>query len=255
MLKRGVFIFLNNFELLRQLSQSWQQENCNDATGRMSGRPFVFKVLCVDEMTLLIGIMADSHGQPAKIKAALLALDNLSCQVIYHLGDACDSAHPETAEACLRPLLHYHVILIKGNNDHAILASHIGRPNPIVAPEVLGFLQTAPLMNYYQNAIFTHSLPFAGALGLSCMIGKMGQNEARRTFNEFPDHIIFRGHSHSPEIIRPRGRGILSRRLKSGEKIDLAERIPCVVTCGALTRGLYMVWKPLENSIETRSLA
>ncbi|UCD78667.1 MAG: metallophosphoesterase family protein [Desulfobacterales bacterium] len=204
-------------------------------------------------MTLLIGIMADSHGQHDKIEAALAELNNLSCQAIYHLGDACDSTHPESAETCLRPLQQHHVILIKGNNDHAIIASQIGRQNPIVAPEVLRYLQAAPLMMSFQNAIFTHSLPFADALGLSCMIGKMGQSGARRAFNEFPNHIIFRGHSHSPEIVRPRGRGIVSRRLGLGEKIDLAGRIPCVVTCGALTRGLYMVWNPQDNSI--RSLA
>jgi predicted phosphodiesterase len=52
-------------------------------------------------MTLLIGIMADSHGQPDTIKAALAALSNLACRTVYHLGDVCDSAHPETAEACV----------------------------------------------------------------------------------------------------------------------------------------------------------
>ncbi len=36
-------------------------------------------------------------------------------------------------------------------------------------------------------------------------------------------------------------------------KFELAEKIPCVVTCGALTRGLGMVWQPEENVIECLS--
>ena len=206
-------------------------------------------------MTLLIGIMADSHGQAEPIKAALAAFETLSCQAVYHLGDVCDSGHPETAEACLRLLQEQHVLMIRGNNDHAIIAKYTDRQNPIFAREVWRYLKAAPLTRYYQNAVFTHSLPFAGTLGLACMIGLMGQKEARRSFDEFPHHIIFRGHSHSPEIVRPRARGAASRRLGPGEIMDLAGRIPCVVTCGALTRGLYMVWNPLQNSIKSLSLA
>jgi predicted phosphodiesterase len=206
-------------------------------------------------MTLLIGIMADSHGQPAAIQAALAALSKLACRAVYHLGDVCDSAHPETAEACLRLLQDQHVILIKGNNDQAIIANHVDRPSPFAAREVWQYLQAAPLIQFYQNAVFTHSLPFADTLGLSSMIGTMGKNEALRSFSKFPHHIIFRGHSHSAVIVRPRGREVASCSLEPGEKIDLTGKIPCVVTCGALTRGLYMVWNPLDNSIKSLSLA
>jgi predicted phosphodiesterase len=205
-------------------------------------------------MTLLIGIMADSHGQPETIKAVLAALSNLACRTVYHLGDVCDSAHPETAEVCLRLLQEQHVIMIKGNNDHAIIANNIDRRCPFAAPEVWRYLRAAPLIQFYQNAVFTHSLPFADTLGLSSMIGTLGENEALRSFNEFPHHIVFRGHSHSPEIVQPRGRGVTSHSLGPGEKVDLAGRIPSVVTCGALTRGLYMVWNPADNSIKSLAL-
>ena len=205
-------------------------------------------------MTLLIGIMADSHGQPDTIQAALAALLNLDCRAVYHLGDVCDSAHPETAEACLRLLQEQHVIMIKGNNDHAIIASNIDRQCSFAAPKIWRYLQDAPLIQFYQNAVFTHSLPFADTLGLSSMIGTLGKNEALRSFNEFPHHIIFRGHSHSPEIVRPRGREITSHSLEPGEKINLAGKIPSVVTCGALTRGLYMVWNPANSALKSLSL-
>jgi predicted phosphodiesterase len=206
-------------------------------------------------MTLLIGIIADSHGQPEPIQDALAALKSLSCRTIYHLGDVCDSTHLATAETCLRLLQHQHVLMIKGNNDHAIIANHTDRPIPFTAREVWRYLRAAPLIRFYSNAVFTHSLPFADTMGLASMIGAMGEDEALLTFKKFPHHLIFRGHSHSPEIVQPRSRGVSSRSPAPGEKIDLAAKIPCIVTCGALTRGLYMVWNPLENSITSLSLA
>ena len=69
--------------------------------------------------------MADSHGKPETILAALAVLKDLNCRPIYHLGDVCDSTRPETAEACLGPLQEQRVITIKGNNDHAIVANHM----------------------------------------------------------------------------------------------------------------------------------
>ncbi|CAB1057750.1 hypothetical protein D1BOALGB6SA_2505 [Olavius sp. associated proteobacterium Delta 1] len=201
----------------------------------------------------MIGIMADSHGNPETILAALGVLTDLNCRRIYHLGDVCDSTRPETAEACLGPLREQCVITIKGNNDHAIVANHLGRKETPIAPKILEYIQNLPLVQNYQNAILTHSLPFADTLGLACMIGTMSEKEAHRSFSEFPHHVIFRGHSHRPEILRRRGRRIESRTPAVGVKIDLAERLPCVVTCGALTRGLCMLWDPEENYVESLS--
>jgi predicted phosphodiesterase len=201
----------------------------------------------------LIGIMADSHGQSETIEDALALLKDRGCQPIYHLGDICDSTHPETAGACLQPLQMHRVITIKGNNDHAIVANHIGRKKTPVSPEILQYLQRLPLMKYYRNALFVHSLPFVRELGLSSMIGAMGQNESRRFFREFPEHIVFRGHSHSPEISWLLNQQIEARSLAVGEIFHLSQKIPCIVTCGALTRGLCMLWHTEENVVECLS--
>lgn len=199
----------------------------------------------------MIGIMADSHGKSETIRAALDALKGLNCRRIFHLGDVCDSNRPETVEACLGPLQRQRVITIKGNNDHAIVANHIGRKNVPIDSKILQYIQNLPLVQRYHNAVFTHSLPFADSLGLACMIGAMSEKEAYRSFMEFPQHVVFRGHSHMPEIMLPRGRRIESRTPPVGVKFKLTGRLPCVVTCGALTRGLYMIWNPEENYIES----
>ena len=201
----------------------------------------------------MIGIIADSHARTETIVAALKILKDYDCRHIYHLGDICDSTHPETAGACLRPLQEHGVVTIKGNNDHAIVANHLGRKKTPVPPETLQYLERLPLMKYYRNALFVHSLPFVRELGLSSMIGTMGQNESRRFFQKFPMHILFRGHSHSPEISWLLNQKIVARSLAVGEKFNLSQKIPCIVTCGALTRGLCMVWRTEENVVECLS--
>ena len=201
----------------------------------------------------LIGIMADSHGQVAPIRDALAVFDDVGCRSIYHLGDVCDSSHPETASACMGLLQDRGVQTLKGNNDQAIVANHIDREESPVPPEVLGALQRLELVKYYQQAMFIHSLPFIQELGLSSMIGAMGRMEITRFCNDFPEKILFRGHSHNPEIAWLQRQQVNAQPLAVGLKLNLAEKIPCVVTCGALTRGLCMIWDSDENNIESIS--
>jgi predicted phosphodiesterase len=202
----------------------------------------------------MIGIMADSHGQVAPIRDALAVFDDAGCPSIYHLGDVCDSNHPETASACMRLLQDRRVQTIKGNNDQAIVANHIDREKSPVPPEVLRALKKLELVKYYQKAMFIHSLPFIQELGLSSMIGAMGRMEITRFCNDFPEKILFRGHSHNPEIAWLQRQQVKAQPLAVGLKLNLSKKIPCVVTCGALTRGLCMIWNPEEDWIESISL-
>ena len=201
----------------------------------------------------MIGIMADSHGQPASIRDALAVFDAADCMAVYHLGDICDSTHPETADACMRLLLEHQVLGIKGNNDQAIIANHSGRKRSPVSPPILRALKNLELVRHYQKAVFIHSLPFVQELGLSSMIGAMGPGEIRRFCNQFPGRILFRGHSHNPEIAWQQRQQVKTQPLTVGTKLNLSEKIPCVVTCGALTRGLCLLWHPEENYIESIS--
>lgn len=202
---------------------------------------------------LKVGIMADSHGQPTTIIDALAFLAKQKCRLLIHLGDICDSAHPETASACVEPIREYTVTAIKGNNDHTIVANYADhRKNP-VPPEVIDFLQSLPLAARFQKAVFTHSLPFYKTLGLSCMIRDLGSREIKQIFDQFSDQIVFRGHSHRPEIIWQQSGQIRTQALYRGSETDLNGRMPAVITCGALTEGFCMIWEPFENRIECQS--
>ena len=201
----------------------------------------------------MIGIMADSHGQPDTIRDALAVFAARNCTAIYHLGDICDSTRPETADACMRLIRGRGVQAIKGNNDQAIVTNHHGRDGSPVSPQSMQALKDLKLATHHRDAIFIHSLPFVQELGLSSMIGAMGPDEIRRFCNQFPGKILFRGHSHNPEIAWLHRQQVITRPLILGTRLNLSEKIPCVVTCGALTRGLGLLWHPEENTIESVS--
>ena len=197
-----------------------------------------------------IGIMADSHGRPEKIVAALELLFLRGCDCLYHLGDICDSGHPETVEACVRPLQQFSVMAVKGNNDHQIDVNYRGRMQSLIPQDALGFIEKLPIVRHFQHADFAHSLTFARELGLSSMVGVMGEVEIKHILRTYPKGILFRGHSHTPEVFSEQGEKIISRTLQADQRFDLTNGQPYVVTCGALTRNLCMIWRPKENVVE-----
>jgi predicted phosphodiesterase len=197
-----------------------------------------------------VGIIADSHGRPETIAAGLAVLEKNECSPIFHLGDICDSAHPETADACIEILRQHKVSAILGNNDRTVAVNQDRRKKLQLSAENLSFIRKLPLQIRHEGAIFTHSLPFVVEMGPSAMVGAMEEPQALRFFRENPGGILFRGHSHTPEMIRQVSGVIRFQGLAPGGKIELAERRPCVVTCGALTRGVCMAWSPQTDQLQ-----
>lgn len=193
-----------------------------------------------------IGIMADSHGSSETIKAAIEFFRQENCRPVFHLGDICDSHRPETADECVRLLQENDVLAIKGNNDYAIL---LNQDKKIINPTTHRFLENLPLAREENGAAFVHSLPFVEELGLSAMIGTMRNHVAARFFQESSARILFRGHSHSPQIIRRIDGQIRKAVIREGEKIDLHQVRPCIITCGALTEGLCMIWNRKDECL------
>ncbi len=197
-----------------------------------------------------VGIMADSHGQVETMLAALACFRQAGCRRVYHLGDICDSLRPEASDACVQLLQDEQVTALKGNNDHTLVVNRPDATGAGVAPETIDFLNRLPMQTKEDEAVFTHSLPFEKELGLSCMVRTPGEQETQWFFQACPDKILFRGHSHDPEIKWQRNGRIVSEPIAKGGRVILHERRPCIVTCGALTKGLCMIWRPAAEEIE-----
>jgi predicted phosphodiesterase len=201
----------------------------------------------------LVGIMADSHGQIGSISDGIRFLSKMGCRPIFHLGDICDSSHPETADECVKVLEKNGVSAIKGNNDHLILSSYSERNGNIISDSTVKYLRNLPHVIEYDRAILAHSLPFYTELGFSCMIWDMGEKEISRFFKDKTKKILFRGHSHKPVISWRENNKIITEEFFSDHEINLVERFPCVVTCGSLTRGLCLIWDTEHMKIKSKS--
>ncbi len=201
----------------------------------------------------LIGIIADSHGKLNTIVRAAALLQQLGCGPIFHLGDVCDSMRPETADACVDMIKDFSILAVKGNNDHAVVVNHRGMNLGVVQDETIEYLRDLPLSRTCREADMAHSMPFVKEMGLSAMIGVMGEFQAHFYFSQKPQGLFFRGHSHEPTIACISENKYVESSLKPGELVDLAPNIPCIITCGALTRGYATVWNPEAKTIRCLS--
>lgn len=188
--------------------------------------------------------MADSHGDADALSLGIRFLQEKKCFSIFHLGDICDSAKPETAQRCISLIRENHVLAIKGNNDHVLsVCGNESAEHSHMLNEDAAFLGELPQVRKTGNAIFTHSLPFEKELGLSGMIRAMGDSQADSFFARYPEKVLFRGHSHEASMMRKNGKGVISRAIQPDEVILLQNHIPCVITCGALCDGFCMIWE------------
>jgi len=192
-----------------------------------------------------IGIITDSHGNVSLLKKAIDLLIEKTCTTIIHLGDICDSAHIHTADDCIEIIQKNNIMAIKGNNDHALTVSH----DPQISKPTLDYIQSLPLVIQNQHLTFTHSLPFVEQLGLSCMIRDLNDDFCNLYFDTVDSQsILFRGHSHQPELIVKNKYGWVRKMLHYSNQMEIACTTPCVVTCGAVMNYYCMMYWPGPKS-------
>jgi predicted phosphodiesterase len=190
------------------------------------------------------GIMADSHGHVQRLSDAIAFLKAQNCLRMVHLGDICDSTSPQTADACVALMQNNNILAVKGNNDHAISRNDSQHTGAAVSTATINYLRNLPLLLTDQKQLFTHSLPFEKELGLSSMVGDLTTENIVRFFKKYPGFTLFRGHSHSPEMIRSEKSHFTRSPLVAGKTVDLNRASPMVFTCGALTDGHCLIIEP-----------
>jgi predicted phosphodiesterase len=198
-----------------------------------------------------IGIMADSHGDAARITAAAEYFRAAGCTLSVHLGDICDTNRPETTKDCINRLTTHRILAIRGNNDHTLLLNR----SALIRPATMEILREMPLTRQIGSALLTHSLPFVSTMGPRCMSEDMDPGHIRRFFQVYPGMQLFRGHSHQPEIIRPGEASLHREKIHTQRPYPLKSGQSAVVTCGALAKGLCLIWDRPQETIELITLA
>ena len=189
-----------------------------------------------------MGIISDSHGKPDSINNAITHLKNNKCDGIIHLGDICDTLFPETCDDCIQILEDNGVVAVKGNNDHMLQMNQIGNLQSPVSNKSIAYLKNLSPVIEWENVFFAHSLPYYDEMGISCITRGLGKQEMCKFFSIPGENILFRGHGHTPEIIWEK-EGLFYREVFcTNQTIELKPYLPCIVTCGALTRELCMIW-------------
>lgn len=194
--------------------------------------------------------MADSHGDAARIGAAAEYFCACGCTLSVHLGDICDTNHPETAEDCLSRLIAHRILAVRGNNDHTLLLNQ----SALIRPAIMETLRKMPLTRQIGSALFAHSLPFATAMGPRCMSEDMAPGQIQRFFQVYPGMQLFRGHSHQPEIVRPGDAALRREKMRPARSYLLNPGQSAVVTCGALVEGGCLVWDRQQETITPISM-
>ena len=202
------------------------------------------------ELSGTVGVMADSHGEADAIESGIETLLARGCTRILHLGDICDSGKPLTVDRCVGILSRNGVVSLKGNNDYIVLINNAGKGHsPIPAP-ALEYLKALPCLLISGTAAFTHSLPFVKEMGASSMARGLEGEGVRYIFYATPHSVLFRGHSHTPEVFHLRDGRVVRRALKAGRPFTLDVSARYVVTCGALSEGYCLVWDKNSSSVE-----
>jgi predicted phosphodiesterase len=188
-----------------------------------------------------IGIISDSHGQVAQLSQTIQYLQEKQCKTIIHLGDICDTVHIHTADQCISVIQKYNIVAIRGNNDHALSLVD----NPEIDQRTRDYIQSLPLVLQTNQLFFAHSLPFVNELGLSCMIQNLNSRLINLCFNSLGKNaILFRGHSHQPEIVFQTNKDYKRITMNFPVKKDLNDLCPCVITCGTVMNGQCMIYYP-----------
>ena len=201
-----------------------------------------------------IGIMADSHGKVDAIDAAIAFFQQNGCRRMVHLGDICDSVDSDHADACVRLLRDHAVPAVKGNNDHSVVKNRTLVQDGCISVETADYLASLPLQIEMPKALYVHSRPFADILGLSAMTGEIAMAEAARFRASYPGKILFRGHGHSPRVVRLNANGDATTTPAPGQRLRLDGQQCWIVTCGALYKGLCMTWTPATGDVISHRL-
>ncbi|MDY6906135.1 MAG: metallophosphoesterase family protein [Thermodesulfobacteriota bacterium] len=198
----------------------------------------------------MIGIMADSHGNVDALQSAVTFFKRAGCRALFHLGDVCDSTLPETTAPCVAIIQDSNVLAVKGNNEHTV---SVNAPDDGDSTIPL-FLGRLPIIRSLPGAVFAHSLPFEKELGLSAMIRAINDDAARMFFRQYPDSVLFRGHSHAPVLMFEKNGAIQSIPISTAKPVTIASLRPCIITAGALTDGLCMIWDTVADDIQLHAL-
>lgn len=205
-----------------------------------------------DESGGKIGILADSHGDNALLRAAIDSLRAMSAETLIHLGDICDVQAPDLLDEAVEILIANDVKAVLGNNETSIITDVLDNESVSLREVTVSYVRGLPYIHWMGDMCFAHSTPFSWPAATRRPIEDY---YPQLIGSEIPFWILFRGHSHSPSLIEVDAGNICEVPVNGGESYTLLESRSYVITVGAVEKGLFSLYDPRLNEVSFLSLS
>jgi predicted phosphodiesterase len=180
---------------------------------------------------VLLGIVADSHGLPDKLREGIDLLRNRGVGQILHLGDVADALRPETVNECISLLIENRIRGVMGNHEYSLVMHHFKRYPEKFSTEAMGYVYSLPWLIEVEGICFTHFSPVGGVHGIFAPTDDLSYEHA---INDSQWPIIVNGHSHDPRIYRQLNGAIENVKFEFHVPYQLDPASRYILTCGAL---------------------
>jgi putative phosphoesterase len=188
---------------------------------------------------LKIGLIADSHGNLEATAEAIYLLKWRGADILVHLGDFCDSVHPDRTAVMINLLQENNVLAVKGNNDSLVEDILADDSRTLDAEEIqlLAFLREVPIVRAQGDIRFAHSLPFDMRRAFHTPIDTGNTRRAEELFKASDFRMLFCGHSHVPILFRKRAEFVTREAVPAGQPTILEKTGRYIVVVGAAMEG------------------
>ncbi|MBN1615143.1 MAG: metallophosphoesterase family protein [Deltaproteobacteria bacterium] len=192
-----------------------------------------------DKRKKRIGLIADSHGNLEATAEAIHLLKWRGADLLIHLGDFCDSMHPDRTAVMINLLRENGVLAVKGNNDWLVenILSDPRRSTDEEEKQTLEFLLGVPIVRGYSDILFAHSLPFDMPRAFHTPIDTGNTRRAEDLFNTSDFRILFCGHSHLPILFKKKNGLVTREAVPAGLPTVLEQARRYIIVVGAAAEG------------------
>ena len=196
---------------------------------------------------MLLGIIADSHGLPDKLRQGIGFLMSRGARQILHLGDIADTLRLETVDECVSILIEHGISGVMGNHEYSLNAHHFKRYPERFSQESIAYVHSLPWRVEIEGVCFTHFSPAGGVYGLFAPTDDLSYEHTVRK-SEWP--VIINGHSHDPRIYRHLDGLFESVPFKPHAPYRLDRNSRYILTCGALEDSFCALFDLEERKFE-----
>ncbi len=196
---------------------------------------------------MVLGILADFHGLPNKLREAIKVLSGQGVEKIIHLGDAVDTLRPETVDECISLLDENAIAGVMGNHEYSLVRHHFKRYPERFSEQSKAYVVSLPEVLVLDGICFTHFSPFGGVHGLFSPTDDANYEKIIQ-LSTWP--AIINGHSHDPRIYRRMNGVTEGMRCVPGSQYRLEDGCRYILTCGALEDSYCATFDFVEREFQ-----